>query len=163
MEQRNKIKTRDLSYYKYFEQLQLEYIQAEVRKKIYPSLSDKSFYKRVMEGKKEKIEDLAIRNNLKSIFNNENVKVEKYKLFFNESGLPNFFYRSDQDKTINSDKDKRYYYMVGSEVRVKDLENKEKIGKIDSVSFSTQTASIEFEEGKEFINIFDLDKITRIL
>lgn len=158
-----KIKTRDLSYFKYFEQLQLEYIQAEVRKKIYPSPSDKCYYEKVMKGKKEKINDLAIRNSLKSIFNDNNLKIEKYKLFFNETGLPNFFYKNKEDKEIIGDKDIRNYYMVESEVKVKDLNNNEKIGKIYSVSFSTKTANIEFEENKETLNIFDLDKITRIL
>lgn len=162
LNEKNKIKTRDLSYYKFFDQLQLEYIQAELRKKIYPSLSDKNYYERVMKGKKEKIDDIAIRNSLKSIFTDKETKIEKYQVIYNKMGLPNFIYKNEQDKLINEDKDKKYYYMIGSEVKVKTLNSEEeRIGKIDSVSFITSSAIIDFED--DDMNIFDLKLITRIL
>lgn len=160
---KNKNKTRDLSYFKFLDILQSEYILAELRKKIYPSLSDKNYYERVMKGKKEKIEDIAIRNSLKTIFNDKETKIKKYKEIYNDQGYPNFFYRNEEDRLNNEIKDKRNYYMIGSEVKVFSINGgEEKIGKIDSISFKTMTAKIEFEDINE-INIFDLNLVTRIL
>lgn len=157
---KNKNKTRNLSYLKYFEQLQLEYIIVELRKKIYPSVKDKQYYERVMKGKRDIIEDLSIRNSLKSIFNNKDKKIEKYKQIYNSIGYPNFFYKDENDKEIFEMKDKKNYYMTGSDFRV-NIEGKEKIGVLKTVSFATQTAEIDF--GNNEMNIFDLTLITRIL
>ena len=63
-------KNRNLSVAEYFLIIQKEYLIAEFRKKIYFSKNDKIYYQRVMDGKKNKINDIAKRNRLDSIFNN---------------------------------------------------------------------------------------------
>jgi len=68
------MKTRNLSPADYFEVLQREYLIAEFRSKIYFSPKDKTFYKRLMNYKRGKINDIAQRNNLKSIFTDAELK-----------------------------------------------------------------------------------------
>lgn len=157
---KNKNKTRNLSYLKYFEQLQLEYIIVELRKKIYPSLKDKQYYERVMKGKKDIIEDLTIRNSLKSIFNDKEKRIEKYRQIYNKVGYPNFIYKDERDREMFEIKDKKNYYMSGSDFKIT-IGEKEKFGILKTVSFLTQTAEIDF--GNDELNIFDLNLITRIL
>lgn len=158
---KNKAKTRNLSYYKYFEQLQLEYIIAEFRKKIYPSTKDKQYYERVMKGKRDIIDDISIRNSLKSIFTDKNTKIEKYNQIFNKIGYPNIFYRDERDRENFESKDKIFYYMSGSEFRI-NINGEEKIGVLIFASFKTNTATIRFEKQEEE-DIFDLNYLTRIL
>lgn len=101
-----KVKTRDLSVAEYFEVLQNEYLVAEFRKKIYYSPKDKSFYGRVMEHKREKIENIARRNNLDSIFNSETKYKEVHDKLFDKLGRPKFQL---------SEKDVTNYYNPGNE------------------------------------------------
>ena len=60
--------SRSLSVAEYFHVIQREYLMAEFRRKIYFSPKDKRYFSRVMEFKREKIEDIAKRNQLMSIF-----------------------------------------------------------------------------------------------
>ena len=94
-----KFKSRTIPFSEYFDNLQKEYIVAELRSKIYPKEKDKEYYRdREMKGKRKKIEDISLRNNLPTIFNS----IEKRKRFdqeiYNQQGLPNFIYRSDEDR-----------------------------------------------------------------
>lgn len=102
----NKVKTRNLSIAEYFDVLQDEYMVAEFRKKIYFSPKDKSFYNRVMEHKREKIENISNRNNLDSIFNSELKRKEVQDKLFDHLGRPKFKL---------SDKDITNYYNPGNE------------------------------------------------
>lgn len=156
-----KEKTRNLSYYKYFEQLQLEYIIAEFRKKVYPSTKDKQYYERVMQGKKNIVEDISIRNSLKSIFNDREAKIEKYGQIFNKIGYPNLIYRDEKEKELFAPKDKTFYYMTGSEFKI-NIGGEEKIGVLIFASFKTNTATVQIE-GNPDEDIFDLNYLTRIL
>ena len=55
-------KTRHLSTYEYLQVLQIEYIVAELRKKIYVKKKDKDFYRRVLEGIEKKIKDISTKD-----------------------------------------------------------------------------------------------------
>lgn len=101
-----KNKTRNLSIAEYFLQLQREYLIAEFRKKIYFSPKDKTYYQKVMGFKKEKIENIAKRNNLKSIFDDESVLEEIKSELFSSGGKPNF---------EMNDSDIENYYATGNE------------------------------------------------
>lgn len=152
-----KKKTRDLSYYQYYIQLQLEYIVVELRRKIYPSIKDKNYYQRVMEGKKKVIEDISLRNSLKSIFNSETEKNLRYQEIYRE-GFPLFLYRDQQERENLEYKDKSFYYMKGSEVRVV---GREGVGILQYTSFKTSTASVLFNESNE--ELVPIELIIRIL
>jgi hypothetical protein len=156
---KTKVKTRDLSVFQFFELLQLEYIVLELRKKIYPSLSDQSYYERVMKQKREKIEDIGAKNYLPSIFSDQEVKKHKYNQIYNQFGLPNFIYKDEEQKQKYSLLDKKYYYLPESEVRIM-IDADFKIGKIISVDFN-KDKSIVIVEGEKFE--VDLEHIGRIL
>lgn len=103
---KDKEKTRNLSVAEYFEVLQEEYMVAEFRKKVYFAPNDKAFYIRVMQHKRNKIENIAKRNNLDSIFSSEKKHKEVYDRLFDHLGKPKF--------TMN-EKDVSNYYNPGNE------------------------------------------------
>jgi len=167
----NEEKSRDLTIFEYFEQLQLEYIVAELRKKIYPSLKDKNYYRRVMQQKEAKIQDIALRNSLPSIFSEGNGKYkrEKYQEIYYERGLPNFLYRDEIMRDKFEESDINNYYYEGSEVKVfipKDKEEEEEIviGSISSVNLDAKLVEVKFEtsSGPKYKN-FSMENVTRIL
>ena len=57
-------KSRNVAPLEFLDVLQLEYINAIIRSKIYPRVADKDHYRKVAKGKEEKIKDIAFRNNL---------------------------------------------------------------------------------------------------
>jgi len=171
-------KSRNLTIFEYFEKLQLEYIVAELRKKIYPVIRDKKYYERVMKAKKEKILDIASRNTLPSIFDTEidegDTRIEMYQKIYKEEGLPKFLYRDETDRDrmmyVNdqggSAKEYSYkeldiinYYMKGSEVKVI-LEGITHIGNI--VDFNVVAELVEVRLREETRN-YPMEKVTRIL
>lgn len=106
MEEEKVNKTRNLSVAEYFDVIQREYYVADFRRKIYYSPKDKRYYGRVMEHKRAKIEDIASRNHLDSIFTSSAKAVEIRGALFDKSGRPIF------DMTPE---DQRNYYSVGNE------------------------------------------------
>lgn len=114
-----KFKTRELPFKEFFENLQREYIVAELRYKIYPSERDKKYYKeREMEGKKKCIIDIAMRNNFESIFSSVTLHDKLHGEIYGECGLPNFIYRNNQDRLKRRKTDIINYFRRGSEVSV---------------------------------------------
>ena len=99
-------KTRNLSVAEYFHVIQKEYLIAEFRKKIYYNPKDKNYYQRVMNHKKKKIQDIARRNNLASIFNSDRKMSEIRSEIFDRLGKPKF---------NMSDTDIENYYATGNE------------------------------------------------
>lgn len=83
-------KNRNLSVAEYFLIIQKEYLITEFRKKIYFSKNDKIYYQRVMDGKRNKINDIAKRNRLDSIFNNSEKMEEMRAELFDKLGKPKF-------------------------------------------------------------------------
>lgn len=124
-------KTRNLSLFEYLEALQLEYINAELRKKIYPIIKDKKFYTRTMSYKREKIEDIAGRNKLPTIFNDDRVNFSLYeKIYTSQYGLPNFMYRNTREIDEFRKWDIINYFAKGAEVKVKVDKQTDEIGTI---------------------------------
>lgn len=158
----NSKKSRNLSTFQFFEQLQLEYIVAELRKKIYPSVKDKNYYKRVMKFKKEKIEDISTRNTLPSIFTDLSCKDDLYKRVYNEIGPPTFYYRDEDHKNEFGEQDLANYFLVGSEVKVHRGDDKGiSIGRIELANLEAGLVLIKLGESE--IKNFDIKRVTRIL
>lgn len=156
-------KTRNLPVYDYLRQLQKEYIVAELRKKIYPGYKDKAYYTRVMEGKEQKIEDIATRNSLPTIFTDRDLRTEIYHLVYREKGYPNFSYRDELEAESLVDLDRYYYYMNNSQVKFF-IKDKMKIGTIISVDFLKDEVVVSCSEDSHTykLNLQD-DNLTRIL
>lgn len=105
-----KKKSRNLSVAEYFVEIQKEYLIADFRRKVYYSPKDKLYYERVMGHKKEKIEDIAKRNHLSSIFNDQKTMDRVRNDLFNELGNPKFYM---------NETDIQNYYATGNEFSYK--------------------------------------------
>ena len=103
-------KTRNLSVAEYFLQLQKEYLLAEFRRKIYFNPKDKAYYSRVMGYKKEKIDSIAKRNRLNSIFTDNVTLKQIQEELFTINGKPKFEL---------TDVDRENYYATGNEFSYK--------------------------------------------
>jgi len=115
-----KYKNRDQSLLEFYKALQVEYIVAELRSKIYPKAKDKRYYKdRVMQGKRDSIIQISERNHLPSIFNSKEKYDEIYKEIHPDWGIPAFTYRDEESKKWISRSDKLNYYSLHSEFALK--------------------------------------------
>ncbi len=114
------MKNRAQNFNDFFSCLQREYLVAELRHQIYERQKDKDYYlHKEMEGKRKTIESISLRNNFPSIFTDEWL-LKKYKAeIYNEWGLPNFIYRSDEDRINRRPKDIIAYFHRGISVNVK--------------------------------------------
>jgi len=154
---------RKLSIISYFDKLQLEYIINELRRKIYHKKKDKTYYSRVLEQKRQNIEDISSRNKLPSIFNDVNVKKLYYDKIYNEFGLPNFMYRSEAHRAEFELNDIQNYFLVGSEVKFKkEKDNNIYIGTILLFELETKKILIEERENKKLTSCF-VESVARIL
>src|SRR5690606_3308450 len=117
MNSTNKEKSRNIPLYDFFEILQLEYIVAELRAKIYGKDKDRKYWKRVMSGKKETVQNIADKNNLRSMFEDESYKYMLESKIYNTEGFPNFIYRDEAHKQNQEYYDLLYYYYKDSDVR----------------------------------------------
>jgi hypothetical protein len=145
--------------------LQKEYIVAELRKKIYPDLSGKAKSEEIMAGKKKKIFDIAMKNSIKTIFPDmklgttsmydEELRTKLYREVYGESGYPKFIYRDSEQKAKLSEKDRKCYYMIGSEVRIGN-----EVGQIVDVDLLKEICFVDIDGD---ISEFNLDKVSRIL
>lgn len=102
--------SRNLSVAKYYIEIQKEYIIDTFRSKIYSSLKDRNYWRKVANYKKEKIESISIRNRLKSIFNDSDKFDEFQSKIFDANGKPIYeMTRTDLDN----------YYSIGCEFSYK--------------------------------------------
>jgi len=154
-------KTRHLSIYEFFEVLQLEYLTAELRRKIYSKQKDREYYTKVMEWKRRKINDIAVRNSLPSLFTDDTTKQTLYQKLYNEKGLPNFVYRDDKDREQFSQQDVEAYYSVGATVKIHNADEII-IGEIYEVNFEKGVIFIK-PKGQEECRPHSIENVTRIV
>lgn len=102
----NTNKTRDLSVAEYFVQIQREYLINDFRRKIYYSPKDKAYWIKVCGYKEQRINAIAKRNNLNSIFNSAEKLESMMAELFDRNGRPRFTMTEDDVKN---------YYSIGSE------------------------------------------------
>jgi len=147
-------KTKNLSPLEFLDVLQQEYYISEIRAKISVSIKDKEFYRKLMGYKKEKIENIAMRNQIDSIFSSEEIRNEYIKKIYPlaKGGLPQFEL---------TEKDIKNYYIEGSDVRFL-IDNKKFVGKIETVNFEKNFAFLKVK-GKKEKRVIKLHELTRIL
>lgn len=165
MESPTKRKSRDQGFYEFFIILQKEYIVAELRKKIYPDLKGKAKSEEIMVGKKKKIFDIAMKNNLKTIFQDmklgeislydEKLRTELYRDVYGDN-YPNFIYRDSVQEERLAEKDKKCYYAIGSEMNVHEVG----VGTFQDVDFEKNICWVKVN-GK--INQFTVNQVSRVL
>ena len=157
-----KSKSRHLPLLDLFETLQVEYLVAELRHKIYPKVKDKKYWKeRVMDGKKASIEAIAEKNHLPTIFTDGEMLRSFEKKVYRDQSLPCFTYRDAEHEQAQSYWDLYYYYAIGSDVRVQ-VYDETKVGKITK-------EYIPYKDNTVFVNIngvqseYPISSVTRIL
>ncbi len=169
LEKTSTLKSRHLSAAQLFDILQEEYIVCELRSKIYPEclknkegkiVYPRDYWKSLMQKKKDKIIDLATKNNLFSIFDDSRVMNDFYKKIIPENGFPKFIYKDDHQRLLQEKWDIHNYYSKGSLVKVL-LENGECINSaIEKVDFSKDKAYISLNQNS--LLEVPLESITRI-
>lgn len=117
-------KSRTQKFRDFFESLQLEYIVAELRYRIYPDGDRRKKSADIMSMKREKIFNIALQNCLKTIFPDcsagsilyydPELRKKLYATVYSERGFPNFIYRDDLHRKQLEHLDRKYYYTVGS-------------------------------------------------
>lgn len=138
---------KNLSAAEYFHVVQQEYLMAEFRRKIYFSPKDKRYYERLMQYKREKIEDIGMRYRLLSIFNSvDKVNAIRAELF-DLLGRP-MFYMSEQDW--------KNYYSVNS-----DFSYRGEVWKLEAVKGDVLTLYNERQE--VYADDVSKDEVIRIL
>lgn len=154
------MKNRVQNFEEFYACLQREYLVAELRYQIYVKEKDKNYYlHKEMEGKRSTIESISARNNFPSIFTDSWLK-ERYKSeIYNEWGLPNFVYRSDEDRQNRRPKDIIAYFHKGVPVQVK-TDRGVLPGTIIWTDLEQNTAVVEID-GKQ--QTLPFDNLKRIL
>jgi hypothetical protein len=138
------IKTRHISLIDFFNELQREYFCAELRSKIYTKQADKDYWRTIMKHKKNKIEDIALRNKLNSIFSDksEYVKVFDKVLTF---GIPNFSYRDSYHEKKLSSRDIYFYFQPGSDIKII-INNSIELGKLINYDIKSMMAIVSINK-----------------
>lgn len=154
-----KSKSRNLSIYEFFNVLQIEYIVAELRVRIYPKKKDKDYWSKVKEGKQRIFESIAEKNHLPTVLTDEEMKRVFEQKVYAPEGFPNFLYKNEENKKAQEPFDLIYYYSKGAEVRY-DWFGETKIGKIRSYVPYEETLLIQLDG--EVIEL-PVQKVTRIL
>lgn len=156
-----KQKSRQLSFIEFFKNLQREYIIAELRYKIYPKEKDKNYYKnREMAGKRATIDNISIRNNLKSIFSDPNLYRQYHDEMIGEWGLPCFLYRDTADRERRRRQDIINYFYRGSVVSVLNSDGSIDRGVIVTTDLNKRVVVVTIDN--ENIS-YPFDKVTREL
>lgn len=120
---------RKLSTYQYFEILQVEWLVADLRCRIYSDDKDRTYWNKVREGKKAKINNIADKNRLPTIFTDEELKRDLENRIFNDYSYPNFHYKDENQKKSQGYWDLLHYYSKDTEVRY-ELLGEVKVGKV---------------------------------
>lgn len=158
-----KNKSRHQSIYEYLDSLQLEYVVADLRSKIYCRQTDKIFWSGIKEFKKQKINELSSRNLLPNIFNDRDILKGIEERVYVGLDYPNFFYNPG-DKGIEK---RRYwdlynYYRENVEVRFL-YYNDMQVGYIHKYEIGEPTAIVRLRNDSSIHLELPLSKITRIL
>lgn len=138
---------RELSAAEYFIQIQKEYLIAQFRSKIYFSPKNKRYWKKVMKYKAEKINSIASRNKLHSIFNSDEKMEDFYNRLFDKNGKPRFEMTTD---------DLNNYYTAGN-----DFSYNGEIYNLDSIREDGKLQL--FSKEKSEFEIVDREDVCRIL
>jgi len=120
---------RQLSTYQYFEILQVEWLVADLRCRIFKSEKDQSYWHRVREGKRVKIESIAEKNKLPTIFTDDDLKRDLEHRIYNDFTYPIFHDIAETHKQKQGYWDLLNYYSKGIEVRYEFCEEV-KVGRV---------------------------------
>ncbi len=153
-------KNRDIPISEFYTNLQLEWFSYFMRAKTYNRPEDIKKFTDICGKKKEKIDGISRKNCLPNIFENEQYKERYVSLFLGEWGLPQFQYRDDYQRRVRGMWDKRYYFNVGADVKVKG-EHTVELGTITGNDHENCKLTVKLTISKEEITIH-YDNVQRI-
>lgn len=156
-----KAKSRNQSIFEFFEVLQVEWLCADLRSRIYPRLKDKEYWRRVKVGKQQTIENIAEKNKLPTIFSDSDMKEALERRLYREKGCPIFVYRDEDQRKAQERLDLLYYYNKGTEVRVEYF-GEVRVAKIDDYTPYSSTVSVKLVDQDLYLD-FNINEVTRIL
>lgn len=158
----NKKKTasRKLSIYEYFETLQVEYLVANLRHRIYPTQKDKAYYQKVMEGKRRTIEEIGERNQLPTIFFDSDKKRAFEEKIYGQA-IPNFYYKDTTQKEYQEYYDLINFYAEGTEVRC-EVNDEYSVGVIKKYTPFAKELVVVLKDTQEELSL-SLSLVRRIL
>lgn len=159
MNQEETKESRKLSTYQYFEVLQIEWLVADLRCRIFTNEKDKAYWRKVREGKKAKIESIADKNRLPTIFSDDDLRREMDNRIYNEFTYPNFHYKDESHKQTQGYWDLMNYYSKSSEVRF-DHCGEVRVGAV--IDYSPFSLEIRVESKGEIL-VIPVHKTMRIL
>lgn len=113
----NTVKKHTPTIFEFFNILQLEWICADLRSRIYDRDKDKMYWEFVKQGKKAKIENIASKNNLPTIFDDPQMKEEFAKKIYKEKGFPDFLYKDDAQRAQQEFFDRQNYFAKNIDIR----------------------------------------------
>lgn len=129
--------SRKLNVKELFHILQLEYINCLVRLKTYYRPKDIAFWEKTAKHKKDIIQDIALKNNFYSIFDDEKIMSDYIAKVIPQFGAPNFIYKNEDHKS-----EQEYW---------------------DFMNFYSRDSYVEYEGKKCEIESFDFERKTLIL
>lgn len=153
-------KTRELSIYDFFVALQVEWLQADIRHKIYRSEKDKKYWERVKEGKELSILKIAQRNSLPTIFDDPYVKSDIEKRVFQKSSYPLFTYKNADMKAELEYLDLLFYYYKGTEVRCELQDGMVKTGKVTAYQPFDSFLTVSIDGTSEKVSVSRAVRVT---
>ena len=159
MEVKKNIPSRRLSTFEFFTIIQLEYIVAVLRSKIYVKVKDRVFWKKVAAGKYQTILEIAERNSLPSIFTDSDLSADLNRRVY-RVGYPQFVYKNEEQKLSLEYTDSLYYYAKNSDVRF-ELNGEVVVAKV--VSYKPLTKEVVVQIGVEEPIKVDISICARIL
>lgn len=155
-----KQKSRKLGIYEFFEILQIEWIVADLRLRLYPKEKDKAYWKKVRDGKRKTIDEIADKNKLPTMFNDSSLKADMESRVFRESSFPDFHYKDANNEMSQSVYDLMYYYSKDADVRCTVL-GETKVGKVKSFKSFEKFVTVAFKDDVELR--LPISEVTRIL
>lgn len=154
--------SRRLSTYQFFEIVQIEYICATLRARIYLRPKDKEYWNRVANGKRQVIEDISSRNHdMPTIFTDSDLMAALERRVYRENTFPLFVYKNEEHKLSQEYLDLLNYYSKGSEIRF-ETDGIQYIGIIKKYKPFDKNITITLIGTEEEMDI-EVDRVARIL
>ena len=125
----------------YLEKIQSEYIQAELRVKMFKREKDKKYWSKIMSLKRIRIHDIQIQIGIPTILNEESEYKRVHALLIPEYGLPHFTYKGQDDP--QRERDRKGYFRTFVTV-----DTKYGKGRIVATNLDLEVASVQFETGQ---------------